>query len=180
MAADSGDERPNAQASDARGRSERAPAQGPAPAPSAEDAAGLRRARRITAIVFLLAVGTWVAAASGQIVQQAIFPKVPSAPYHSCAEGVVALHGALERARGESEGDLPPEVALVRFRKGLEPEWTLVEAVRASCKTDEERRSLDALERLRYAEEHAVRREASSLTALRRQVASDVAKLAHP
>ena len=40
--------------------------------------------------------------------------------------------------------------------------------------TETDQHSLDAVERLRYAEEHAVRREAGSLEVLRKQVAKEL------
>ncbi|MBK6516838.1 MAG: hypothetical protein IPM79_21455 [Polyangiaceae bacterium] len=134
-----------------------------------------KRARRLAAIVFLGLVVTWVCGVTAQIVRQALWPEVLPTPYATCSEGLSALGLALDRARADAEGDLDPDSALARFRNALGPEWGLLSAVRESCQKDNRIGSLDALERLRYAEEHAVRREAASLAALRRQVAKDIA-----
>jgi hypothetical protein len=126
-------------------------------------------------VVFLLTIGAWTVGTSAQIVQQAMFPEVVPANAATCAEGLETLHLALDRARDAAEGGQDAEAALERFRGELAPDWSRLEGVRALCTTPAQRRSLDALERLRYAEEHAVRREAASLAALRRQVAFDIA-----
>ena len=61
--------------------------------------------------------------------------------------------------------------ALARFRSTLAPAWTYRDGVAASCRGSEDNeRALDAIERLRYAEEHAARREAGDLAPLRRRV----------
>lgn len=162
----------------------------PAPrptAPSTPDAAPVseksrRRTRRIATIVFLSVVVAWVGTAAGQIAQQILFPTLVPSPYATCAEGKLALAEAIGRARHEAEAeDVDADAALHRFRGALLPEWSYVTGVRQKCEQSPspgsdakaELRSLDALERLRYAEEHAVRREAASLAALRRQVTSN-------
>lgn len=136
-----------------------------------------RRARKIATLVFLTLVSAWVLGATSQIVRQAMFPAATPNPWGTCAQGMSGLHGALDRARSASEVEVEsdPDRALARFRAALDPEWQSLQGVRATCTDPRQRRSLDALERLRYAEEHAVRREAASLAVLRRQVASDVA-----
>ncbi len=74
-----------------------------------------------------------------------------------------------------AEGESEVGAALARFRDALQPEWSHFEAVRRACKVTEiDQHSLDAVERLRYAEEHAVRREAGSLEVLRKQVAKEL------
>ena len=122
-------------------------------------------------IGFLTVVAVWVVTAGGQIIQQGLFPTVVPSPYPTCEAGLKNLGEALARARSSvAEGDDDPDEALRRFRTALEPEWRYLEGIRASCPKVEDLRSLDALERLRYAEEHAVRRESASLAALRRKV----------
>lgn len=145
------------------------------PAPDGPSEAARRKARKVATIVFLTIVSVWVVVTTTQLVQQAHFPVLVPSPYGTCTEGLRKLHGAIDRARHVAEGDLDPDSALARYRTALDPEWTYLTGVRKTCGTAPERRSLDALERLRYAEEHAVRREAASLAALRRQVASDLA-----
>jgi len=178
----SGSSRPSGDEPSARS----APSSRTEPVPSASSQAGAspsgepseaqkRRARTVAALVFLVAIGLWTLGTSAQIVQQAMYPAVVPSSAASCAEGLETLHRALDRARDAAEGDQDAEAALERFRAELSAEWAYLEGVRQLCSTDAQRRSLDALERLRYAEEHAVRREAASLAALRRQVASDIA-----
>src|SRR5689334_3035140 len=121
-----------------------------------------RSGRRFATIVFLAGVASWVVGASAQIVKQALWPDVVAVPYKTCGEGLESLHAALARARGEAEGELDPDEALRQFREALNPGWSYLSGVRASCQDPQKLRSLDALERLRYAEEHAVRREAAS------------------
>jgi hypothetical protein len=122
-------------------------------------------------VTFLVIVGVWVVAAGGQIVQQVLFPAVIPSPYPTCEAGLKKLDEGLASARkAAAEGDDDPDEALRRFRASLEPEWRYLEGIRATCTGSEDLRGLDALERLRYAEEHAVRREAASLAALRRRV----------
>lgn len=140
----------------------------------------LRRGRRVATIVFLSVVVVWVLYVSGQIVVQAASPSVAGPAFDSCDHGLAQLFGAVERARGAAEGDDDADTALKRYRTALSPEWTALEAARKLCVSEEDRRSLDAIERLRYAEEHAVRREAASLSVLRRQVASDLSRRSPP
>ncbi|MBL8743318.1 MAG: hypothetical protein JNK04_19540 [Myxococcales bacterium] len=137
--------------------------------------AALRRGRRFATIAFLSVVAVFTLAQAGQITRQVLFPRVVPSGL-TCEQSLVELYGALERARTAGEADLDQDTALARFRAALEPEWLTLEGARVNCSSADQRRSLDALERLRYAEEHAVRREAASLAALRRQVAADVAK----
>jgi hypothetical protein len=123
--------------------------------------------------------------ASSQIIQQVVFPEVIPSPYPTCEAGLKHLDAALDRARhSAAEGDEDPDEALSRFRSSLRPEWEYLEGIRVSCQSQGDLRGLDALERLRYAEEHAVRREAASLAALRRRVdlgpAAGASTASHP
>lgn len=157
--------------------------------PGPQDRSAELRGRRIASRVFLGFVGAWTALAAGQICVQVLLPAVTPSPYPTCAAGLGALHAAVTRARESSGvpsssnaaplglgsvGSGDAEEALGRYRAALEPEWGRLEGIRQSCPGEVERRGLDALERLRYAEEHAVRREASSLAPLRHQVARTI------
>ncbi|MFT3763937.1 MAG: hypothetical protein QM820_00190 [Minicystis sp.] len=129
--------------------------------------------RRIGAIVYwAMVVGVCLAGAV-QVTWQVLFSASPPAPYASCQEGLRALHGAVVRARDaaahtEAAGE---DAALARFRDALQPEWTYRDGVATLCRgAPKDEGALDAIERLRYAEEHAVRREAGELAPLRRRV----------
>jgi hypothetical protein len=131
-----------------------------------------RRGPRLAAISFLGFVVPWVAYISGQVVVQGLTPDVVPGPWTSCDEGRRSLERTLVSARSAAEEDLDPDQALRRFRELVGPTWRHLEALRRMCTSDDDRRALDALERLRYAEEHAVRREAASLAQLRRTVSA--------
>jgi hypothetical protein len=113
-------------------------------------------------------VGTAVAV---QITMQVHFEPAPLAP-STCREGLRALFDAVARAReagAVAEGG--EDAALARFRTALEPEWSSRDGVASRCRgSAKDAAALDAIERLRYAEEHAVRREAGELAPLRRKV----------
>jgi hypothetical protein len=96
----------------------------------------------------------------------------PAGPsFKVCRDGLLALHGAVERARRAAAGTDGEDAALDRFRSALTPEWGYRDDVAGACRGKaEDEGALDAIERLRYAEEHAVRREAGELAPLRRRV----------
>lgn len=134
------------------------------------------------AIGLFWAVTVAIAVASAtQVTQQVFFdpcpgglscPGTPTAvTFSTCREGLLALHGAVERARLAAAGTDGEDAALSRFRAALTPEWGHRDDVAGACRgiADDEG-ALDAIERLRYAEEHAVRREAGELAPLRRRV----------
>jgi hypothetical protein len=107
-----------------------------------------------------------------QISRQVFFAPALPPLYATCRDGLRALATAVERARRAAPGtDGEEDAALDRFRSALEPEWGYRDQILQSCRgrADDER-ALDAIERLRYAEEHAVRREAGDLAPLRRRV----------
>lgn len=130
------------------------------------------RGRRIAILVYYAMVALVGGAAAVQITRQVFFEPAPPAPFATCHEGLRALHTALGRAReaaARSEGG--EDAALDRFRSALEPEWTYRDFVASRCRESTgDAATLDAIERLRYAEEHAVRREAGELAPLRRKV----------
>ncbi len=94
----------------------------------------------------------------------------------TCHRGLRSLFDALTRARDAAAGSEGGEdEALGRFRRALEPEWSLRDNVASRCRgSARDAATLDAIERLRYAEEHAVRREAGELAPLRRKVQATV------
>jgi hypothetical protein len=140
-----------------------------------------RTGRRAALVAYwALVVSISVAAAASVTLQ--VFAAPPGPAFASCEAGLRALSAAVDRARGAaaaSEGD--EDDAIARFRRALEPDWSGVDGVAASCRGKaENQRTLDALERLRYAEEHAVRRESGELAPLRRRVQAVVDALPPP
>jgi hypothetical protein len=137
---------------------------------------GKRAGRRVATGLLLALIFAFVCACTTQIALQLFFRREPEPfPYASCREGLVHLHGAVIRASRAAAGDADTTLALTHFRAALDPDWDHVDGVRKVCRGNEaDEGSLDALERLRYAEEHAVRREAGSLEVLRKQVAHEL------
>jgi hypothetical protein len=113
-----------------------------------------------------------------QILKQVWAPEIAETP-HDCRDGLGALIGAVERARQAAAKSLEGErIALTRFRRALEPEWEHRAALSERCKKDAfGLRSLKIVDRLRYAEEHAVRYESADLARLRESVAGLEAEL---
>ncbi|WP_437785933.1 hypothetical protein [Sorangium sp. So ce1097] len=161
------------------------PAQAPAPLASASASPGPdaraprgRRGggpralgRRIALVAYYSVAALIIVACTLQIIRQVFFLPVVPSPYGSCREGLLSLVRAVERAREAAPGTDGEDAALARFRSKLAPEWTYRDGVAASCRgSAEDERALDAIERLRYAEEHAARREAGDLAPLRRRV----------
>lgn len=138
-----------------------------------------RRTGRRVAIGLLFAfLAAFVGGVTLQLTLQVFFRGSPSpTTFGSCREGTRALYQAVRRATTEAQGETDIPKALALFRAALAPDWDQIENVRKLCSSggsDSDRASLDAVERLRYAEEHAVRREAASLEHLRKQVERDL------
>jgi len=122
------------------------------------------------AIYYALAAVICVAS-TYQLMRQVFLTPSPPSPYPSCEDGLRALAGAVDRARNAASGTEGEDAALARFRQALEPDWGYRDSVEVSCRGRARNEgALDAIERLRYAEEHAVRREAGDLAPLRRRV----------
>lgn len=132
-----------------------------------------RLGRRIGLVVFGLLVSgitlTWTA----QIIRQTFFP-VGTAQHASCRPGVLALIGAVRRARHAADQETGGErAAVARFRAALAPEWDGRDALGATCRGDAVgERALREIDRLRFAEEHATRYEAVDLARHRRAAAA--------
>jgi hypothetical protein len=71
----------------------------------------------------------------------------------------------VERGRTAAAGlvEASERESLARFRAALEPEWNSRPNLTDLCGTPNERRILREIDSLRYAEEHAVRYEATAL-----------------
>lgn len=138
--------------------------------PISHEAKTKRRGRRVALGVYGVFVGAFILIASGNVAWQVFGPSAVAKPEGSCTDGLRELVHALERAR-EAASSTPEEsesAALSRFRSALLPEWGRQGLVAATCHDDRElRAALDTIERLRYAEEHAVRLEATELAPLR-------------
>jgi hypothetical protein len=130
----------------------------------------VRLGRRVGFTVFSLVVGALTVNFSVQIIDQAFGLKaVPSAL--PCAEGLLGLIQGLEQAR-QSAAVLDGEaVALEAFRSALGPSWDQRHRVREACRdTPRWLEGFRQIERLRYAEEHAVRYESRGVAVDRRRV----------
>jgi len=125
-----------------------------------------RLGRRIGIGIFALLVAVPTLLWTRQIMLTLFYPEPGPVP-ESCRAGLRGLLQGLERARlaarteAENEGE---RKSLERFRAALGPAWEGRGSLDALC----ERRSKDGerlieIDALRYAEEHAVRYEATAL-----------------
>jgi hypothetical protein len=101
----------------------------------------------------------------------ALFFQPPGPRPSSCRSGLNGLLQGLERARvaarGESSGE---RESLFRFRTALGPAWESRAELDQLCnKSQKDRDRLREIDALRYAEEHAVRYEATALAHQRRR-----------
>lgn len=128
--------------------------------------------RRVGAVLYWAMVVGICLAGAVQVTWQVLFEPAPPSPYPTCHDGLRALWSALVRARdAAAHTEAGEDAALARFRDALSPEWQHRDGIAARCASSaKDRGALDAIERLRYAEEHAVRREAGELAPLRRRV----------
>ena len=132
------------------------------------------RGRRVAYVLFYsIAVGISAAGAI-QIFSQAFARHgAPESAASTCEEGLSRLASAVARARKAASATDGEDAALGDFRKTLRPEWDDRDHVEDLCRSSpSSMAALDAIEQLRYAEEHAVRREAAELAPLRRRVQS--------
>lgn len=135
--------------------------------------AARRRGRTLGIALFAAIVTSITVAWSAQIILQVWTP--PQEPTElSCREGFQALLAAVERARSVAALETGGErESLARFRDALNPEWLQRRPIGEECRDDEKAlRALRALDRLRYAEEHAVRYEAMDVASRRRRAAA--------
>lgn len=130
------------------------------------------RGRRIANRLYYVLVSAVCVACAFQVTRQVLLRPPRSREPVSCHQGLASLFSAVARAREAAAANTAGEdEALARFRSALSPEWGQRDEVAASCRASaRDEGTLDAIERLRYAEEHAVRREAGELAPLRRRV----------
>lgn len=130
-----------------------------------------RLGRRIAQVIYWAVVASVSLVGAVEITRQVFFQPMAPLPWASCREGLLALYTAVDQARLAAAGAEGEDAALVRFRSALLPTWAYRDGIAARCKgSAPDEGALDAIERLRYAEEHAVRREAGDLAPLRRSV----------
>ena len=122
---------------------------------------------------YYVVVAAFIVLAAGNVTWEIWAPHFRRHVPADCGAGLEALKQGVERAR-QAAGELSEaseDAALARFRQALLPEWERREEIAAACESNAElARALDVIERLRYAEERAVRREVSELAPLRRKV----------
>ena len=138
--------------------------------PETTDPALLRKGRRLAFALFYGFVIVFVAIPTAEISWQ-VLATHGTEPI-DCRTGLRSLAGAVDDARAASERvETSPEDALARFRAALQPAWNDRDRVDLACKKDEKlSAAFDTIERLRYAEENSVRRDARDLAPLRRKV----------
>lgn len=128
--------------------------------------------RRLALSLFYGLVVLFTLGAAAQISVQVYSADAPWK--EGCQQGLHLLARSVQEAQRASDGsDLPPEEALRQFRQALAPGWSARDTIERACKATGNPRSLeafDAIERLRYAEENAMRREGHDLVPLRRRV----------
>ena len=140
---------------------------------SSSQGAVRKRGRTIGNVVFAATVTLFTVVCSIQILAQAwATPAVPAdAPVPECRAGLSALISAIHRARTAASQVSGEHAALTTFRNALLPEWSTRPAYDARCAGDAEAlKSLGEIDRLRYAEEHALRYEALDVAGRRTRV----------
>ncbi len=129
-------------------------------------------ARRWVLVSYFAFVVLVIVASTLQIAYQAMRRPSVRASTTTCVQGLIELDRALGRARDTAcRSDLPEHQAVLAFQEALHPEWGLQQETREACKANHlGTEALDAVVELRYAEEHAARREALELADRRRKV----------
>ncbi len=131
-----------------------------------------RRGRRVAFAAYLSVAAAVAVASGGQVFLQAFERReAKDLQIKSCDDGLSHLTAALERARTAASATDGEDAALLDFRRALNPDWDDRDHIEDLCRSSPSKMAaLDAIEQLRYAEEHAIRREAAELAPLRRRV----------
>lgn len=132
---------------------------------------GKKLGKRLGIAVFAAFVSIPTAIWTLQIMRAVWAPPPGPAP-SSCPAGVAGLLDALDRAKAAinraSQGE---RESLQQFRQALLPEWASRGAVGELCRDRPDSEALlREIDGLRYAEEHAIRYEASALAGQRLKV----------
>jgi acyl-CoA synthetase (NDP forming) len=124
----------------------------------------LRLGRRVGIALFAVFVSVPTIVWSLQIMNVVWSPSREPEP-SSCKSGQIGLLRAVERGRAAAAGlaESSERESLARFRSALAPEWDSRPNLDDLCRAPRERKILREIDSLRYAEEHAVRYEATAL-----------------
>ena len=127
-----------------------------------------------SAIVVAAAICTW--RVSTQAVER-LHGDYSDEPIN-CVDGIRSLELAVNRARRlSSDTNADESASVAMYRSYLNPEWKRRGDIERACSGDPGRmEALDAVVHLGFAEEHAVRRDAVELGAVRRKAASMIQK----
>jgi hypothetical protein len=126
--------------------------------------------RTLGICVYAFLVAGFTIVCSVQICLQVWAPHVEPAPF-DCSAGTVALIDAIDTARTAAAAEPDEQAALAKFRGALASTWKYRPALTRACAPNREAlRHLRAVDRLRYAEEHAVRYAAVDLAQRRDEV----------
>jgi hypothetical protein len=126
--------------------------------------------RTLGIAVFAFLVAGFTVVCSVQICLQVWAPRIEPAPF-DCSAGTLALADAVDSARLAAADEPDEQAALAKFRGALASTWRYRPALGRSCASSPEAsRHLRAVDRLRYAEEHAVRYAAVDLAERRNEV----------
>ena len=129
-----------------------------------------RIGRRVGIAVFALFVSVPTLVWTFQIMEALFFPPSGPAPAN-CEVGLLSLLRAVDRARlAARRENMGERHSLERFRAALDPEWNSRPKLDALCRgAADDTRRLREVDALRYAEEHAVRYEATALAGQRQR-----------
>jgi hypothetical protein len=126
--------------------------------------------RNVGLVVFGVLVVAFTATCSIEICLQVWAPEVGPLTV-GCAAGTLKLVDAIDAARVAAVDQPGEHAALARFRAVVAPAWTMRPALGRACARDPQAlQHLHEVDRLRYAEEHAVRYGAVDLANRRQEV----------
>jgi hypothetical protein len=139
-------------------------------ASDAQIARAQRRGRQLGIAFYGVIVAAFTIVCSVQICLQVWAPEVRPLTV-DCAAGTLRLAEAIDVARQATSEEPGEQLALARFRAVVAPAWEMRAALGKACAADPAAlRHLREVDRLRYAEEHAVRYGAVDLAKRRQEV----------